>query len=357
MKYVFVHGLSGWGSYDAAYRRMPYWGMLGGDLIAWLRKKGYDAYAASVTPAGSAWDRACELYAQIAGVRTDYGEAHSRKYGHERFGRDFSENPLIPEWNRNTRLVLLGHSFGGNTVRLFSRLLAEGDDDERRISVPELPAPLFRGGMEDRIHSIVTLASPMNGTTAYDLFEDPEFDPESVSVPPLSKSLSQMMSLRLKEESDGRDERDYASYDMHIDHALEMNRSIPTLPHVYYFSVPCSFTVRQKDGTYLPKQGMEALYVQRSCQMGAYAGHTRGGLEIGEKWRRNDGLVNTISASAPAGAPRRRLDPEQIEPGIWNVYPVYDGDHMALQGGLLHKNDIREFYREMLEMIRGLAEC
>ena len=33
-KYIFVHGLSGWGSYDERYRRMPYWGMRGGDLMA-----------------------------------------------------------------------------------------------------------------------------------------------------------------------------------------------------------------------------------------------------------------------------------------------------------------------------------
>ena len=25
--YVFVHGLMGWGSYDAQYKIMPYWGM------------------------------------------------------------------------------------------------------------------------------------------------------------------------------------------------------------------------------------------------------------------------------------------------------------------------------------------
>ena len=30
MQYIFVHGLSGWGSYDAAYRRMPYWGIAAG---------------------------------------------------------------------------------------------------------------------------------------------------------------------------------------------------------------------------------------------------------------------------------------------------------------------------------------
>jgi len=30
LQYIFVHGLSGWGSYDDRYRRMPYWGMRGG---------------------------------------------------------------------------------------------------------------------------------------------------------------------------------------------------------------------------------------------------------------------------------------------------------------------------------------
>ena len=33
LQFIFVHGLSGWGSYDAAYQKMPYWGMRGGDLM------------------------------------------------------------------------------------------------------------------------------------------------------------------------------------------------------------------------------------------------------------------------------------------------------------------------------------
>ena len=61
LQFIFVHGLRGWGSYDAAYRRMPYWGMRDGDLMAFLRGQGFDCYAASVAPTGSAWDRACEL--------------------------------------------------------------------------------------------------------------------------------------------------------------------------------------------------------------------------------------------------------------------------------------------------------
>ena len=62
LEYIFVHGLSGWGSYDKRYQRMPYWGMSGGDLMEYLRSEGFSCYAASVAPEGSAWDRACELW-------------------------------------------------------------------------------------------------------------------------------------------------------------------------------------------------------------------------------------------------------------------------------------------------------
>ena len=349
--FVFVHGLSGWGSYDAAYQRMPYWGMRGGDLMAFLRRQGFDCYAASVSPTGSAWDRACELYAQLAGSRVDYGKAHSETYRHARFGRDFSACRLIPAWHEDTKLVLLGHSFGGATVRLLSELLAHGDEAEMEAGTD---SPFFRGGMDSSIHTIVTLASPMNGTTAYDLFSDPAFDPAGIRVPWWSKAMARMMAKGTKPAQDGRDPRDYAGFDMHIDNALAMNRRITTLPHVYYFSVPCSFTRPQKDGTHKPRKGMEPLFVMRSCQIGAYAGKTAGGVNLDVSWRENDGLVNTVSATAPSGAPSKHLDERDITPGMWNIFPAVNGDHMWLQGGLMHKHDILDFYLKMLRMIDQL---
>ena len=352
LQFIFVHGLSGWGSYDAAYRRMPYWGMRGGDLMAFLREKGFDCYAASVAPAGSAWDRACELYAQLAGKRVDYGEAHSKACRHDRYGRDFSDCPLIPDWNGDTRLVLLGHSFGGATVRMFSELLAHGDAEERAATAPEALSELFAGGLERHIHSIVTLASPMNGTTAYNTGEDPDFDPAAVKVPWWSKALAKLMSRGTRPVADGRDAKDFAAWDMHLDRALELNRRMQCLPEVYYFSVPCSATVKNPDGTWSPRRGVEPLLVMRSSLMGAYSGKTAGGITVDETWRENDGLVNTVSAMAPTGAPSRPLDRENTVPGLWNVFPTVQGDHMFLQGGLyLHRHDIRPFYLDLLTMI------
>ena len=70
-----------------------------------------------MSPYGSAWDRACELYAQLYGERVDYGCRHSERYGHERFGRDYSDCPLIRN-PKDAMLVLIGHSFGGTTARV-----------------------------------------------------------------------------------------------------------------------------------------------------------------------------------------------------------------------------------------------
>lgn len=39
LKFVFIHGTAGWGSYDRRYEKMPYWGMRGGDLISYLNKR------------------------------------------------------------------------------------------------------------------------------------------------------------------------------------------------------------------------------------------------------------------------------------------------------------------------------
>ena len=57
------------------------------------------------------------------------------------------------------------------------------------------------------------------------------------------------------------------------------------------------------------------------------------------------------AAEAPMGQPRTPLDRERIEPGVWNVFPAVDGDHMYLQGGLTRRHDVRAFYLGLLTLI------
>ena len=61
--------------------------------------------------------------------------------------------------------------------------------------------------------------------------------------------------------------------------------------------------------------------------------------------------MNSVSPlnSSPLSASYR-----QTEPGVWNVMPVYEGDHMSLQGGMTKFNNIRPFYLELLETIDAL---
>ena len=352
LRYIFVHGTAGWGSYDERYERLPYWGMRTGDLMAHLREKGYSCHAASVSAEGSAWDRACELYAQIRGTRVDYGLAHSERFGHERFGEDYSGRTLCDGWDDDVRLVLIGHSFGGTTVRLFAELLAHGDEDERARTEPSELSTLFAGGQGRRVAAVCAVACALNGNATFDMLADPTFDPESSGAPWWSKPFGRAMSRELRDRSVGTDPRDCADFDMRIDTAQLLNERMGTLDHVLYLSVPCSFT-RRKGTRYVPERGMEPFFVERAYQLGRYVGVTGAGRVIARIWRESDGRVSTISEIAPLGAPVKDLDPDDLQLGVWNVYPVHHGDHMSLQGGLMHKHDVRAFYERMLEMVEG----
>ena len=353
--YVFCHGLSGCGQYDKKYAKKPYWGRKSGDVVAALRDRGYDAFAASVSPQGSAWDRACELYAQIAGTKTDYGAAHSRTYRHARFGRDFSGEALIPTWNDDTRLALIGHSFGGTTIRLLAELLANGSEEEREAAPAKSLSPLFSGGLAQRVHAIVALAAPSNGTTAYEIAQDESFDVSSVKVPVKSKVLDRAMKSKTKVKTDGRDPRDWANYDMTLDNARAFNAKTPTIPHVYYLSVACDATAPGPDGTRVPVKSItDPLFMKTATLIGCYSGKTNAGFAMGDEWHANDGLVNTVSERAPFGAPQKPLERGGVEKGVWNVMPDLRADHSYFTGGFLKKQNPHPFFRDLIELIDSL---
>lgn len=157
---VFVHGLLGWGARDALYRAVPYWGLAAGDVLGYLNACGYDCRAASVGIISSAWDRACELYAELTGGTADYGIAHAQRFGHARFGTAYP-NPLVPDWGADRPVDLVGHSFGGATARLLMQLLAHGCPEEVQAAeaAGEAPSPLFTGGKAGWVHALVAIAA------------------------------------------------------------------------------------------------------------------------------------------------------------------------------------------------------
>ena len=354
IRYVYVHGLAGWGSYDTRYEFIPYWGLTGGDIIRYMNEQGYESYAASVDPTGSAWDRACELYAQLTGTRVDYGKVHSEKAGHERYGRDYSGNPLLKDFSGDD-FVLIGHSFGGATIRLFSEILRNGSEEEIQGTDPSELSAFFKGGQGDNLLALVTLAAPTNGTTAYDLYEDESFDLSRIDIPEEYEKNSGAVSKSTKPVMDGRQLWDYASYDMHIDNALALNDSITTFDDVYYFAYPCVSTIINENGDVAPDPEItENMFMKGATYMSRYTGTTAGGFYVDESWQPNDGLVNEVSAKAPIGAPSAVYSEEAVSPGIWNIMPTVTGDHMSLQGGLTKRVNVKPFYLELAKMLSGL---
>lgn len=356
LQFVFVHGFQGWGSYDKRNQKLPYWGMRGGDLMAWLQEKGYHAYAASVSPDGSTWDRACELYAQLTGTKVDYGALHSKENSHERFGRDFTGQPLIPSFDENTKLVLIGHSFGGATANLFAELMANGDAREREVTAAEDLSPLFCGGMGERVRCLVALAAGQNGNSSYEMPDGYQLSGDA-KLPWWSKlAAARFAKATQRKAGSTRNPRDCAEYDMHLDAARALNQRISILPHVLYLSVPCSYTQKNAAGHYVPEKGMTPFFLVNSAKMGQFSGTTEGGCTIDERWWENDGRVNTISETAPFGAPQAPLDRENLQAGVWNVFPTYHGDHMSLVGGLIKQHDIRGFYEDLLTLVTSFEE-
>lgn len=122
-----------------------YWGEAAG-----LGSDDGNVRCAVVSCVGSAHDRACELYAQLRGCRVDYGAEHASAHGHDRFGlEDYSGRGIhaAGEWSAASPVHLVGHSFGGNTVRALWHLVTEdfwghGTDCSWIRSVTTLTAPL-----------------------------------------------------------------------------------------------------------------------------------------------------------------------------------------------------------------------
>ena len=347
--YVFVHGLSGWGEYDIYYRAFPYWGVLGGDLLTYLRARGIDAHGASVSPTASAWDRACELYAQLTGTRTDYGKAHSEFYGHDRYGTDYRGRALIDSWSAEDKINILGHSFGGATVLTLVKLMDEGSALERSVTPEDELSGLFTGGKGDWFYSVTALSAPLNGTSAYEV-EDPDHVYTDVGLTTVFFNTATIAP------QDGRSDQDTAAWDMHIDNAIPMARTFRALPDVYYFSIPCCLTdIDPETGNSVPDTAhMETMFQVSSREMGSFIGYTEGGYYLDETWQPNDGLVNTVSARAPMGQPQQDYDEANVNPGVWNVLPTYRGDHMSLQGDLLKTNDVRQLYVDLINLINNL---
>ena len=392
---VFVHGLMGWGQRAGINAVLPYWGMTTGSLTSYLNSLGYETYSATVGPISSAWDRACELYAQLTGTTVDYGAAHAAAHDHARYGITYDQ-PLFAGWGTKRAVNLVGHSFGGATTRQFLELMANGSAEEVAAAkaAGTAPSPLFTGGKRSWVHSMTEIAAPHNGTTfiesngaimdaatnlaetlakgfgiteiknLYD-FQLEQFgiykDPNETVLETLQRVFS----------TDFMSHNDNAFLDLTIDRSLEINDGIGIEPNVYYFSYAGDKTRQSAlTGERTSAADMTPLFVPFANQMCSYYNQTTaGGFQIDKSWAPNDGLVNTVSALYPTNSAGKCLTKSgqtgyiqrdgysnvSYQPGVWNVMPVRHYDHGNFIAGMPVPNlssqsttALRQFYLSLM---------
>lgn len=371
---IFVHGMFGWGRDEGINKIAPYWGGTTGSIIEYLENNNIEAYDISVGPISSAWDNACEIYAQITGTVVDYGEAHSKAHGHNRFGREYTE-PIVPDWGESRKIHLIGHSHGGQAIRLLAHLLTYGDAEEIKSTDNESVSPLFTGGKEYLVESVTTICTPNNGSTAYNVVEsmhmihfmeifatytaaiigrsflngtllDFHLEHYGLTTAPNKKTADEKLFVaaeRFLNSADG------TIIDLSIDGAKALNDKIEISKNINYFCY--SYDATNKSGKLMTNTDFPLLAIFGTLLLM----HGNPDDNTDENWVSNDGLVNTISSQNPFDEPAKKFD-GKIESGIWNVMPTQKGDHGTPIGLFSDKKETRLFYDKLTAMLISLEQ-
>ncbi len=378
--YVLVHGMGGWGESAGINSVSPYWGSVTGSLSEYLRGESIKVYEATVGPFSSAWDRTCELYAQLTGTTVDYGAAHSAEHGHDRYGKTYTV-PLYENWGKKTeggqvqKINLIGHSFGGNTIRLLASLMEYGSKAEKEAS-PDNYSPLFEGGNGNFINSITTLCSPHNGSTLYYVVDKQKLIPTALAVLQTAGGITDVIDGGLIDfqlehfgilsgSADAMtmindsfiNGKDNAFYDLSPHGAQELNETIKPVDDVYYFSFAyCTTEKAPLTGKQIPSLSTMLVLMPFARLIGTYTNTSADApVKIDESWLPNDGLVNVISAQKPNDEEAVNYTGDiEIERGKWYVFPTLTGDHGTVIGMGGNVQQTRKFYTDHIALIDSL---
>ncbi|HEY1013870.1 MAG TPA: lipase, partial [Herpetosiphonaceae bacterium] len=350
------------------------------DIQEQLTGQGYKTLTAAVGPFSSNWDRAAELYAQIAGGTVDYGAAHSAKHGHARFGRTFPG--LYREWGsadpatgQPRKVHLVAHSQGGQTARVLAQLLAEGSAAERAATPAAQLSPLFSATRKNWVHSVTTIASPHDGTTlaigvttfipmAQQLIAFVAASAGAGGVNLYDFKLDQFglkrnagesfdsYSSRVWASSIWTNTKDISAWDLSPDGAKELNAWVKAQPDVFYFSWSNDKSFEGwLSGHHYPEPLSNPLFIPTITFMGAYTRNQSGKVVIDSSWFANDGVVNTISMNGPKLGSTDRIisfnGSGTPQKGVWNHRGFLDSyDHADVIGIGLHHN-VDGWYRDL----------
>jgi triacylglycerol lipase len=382
---VMVHGLFGWGN-DELFG-INYWGGTN-SLRDLLTENGYTVYTPTIGSLSSNWDRACELYAYLKGGTVDYGLAHSQKEGHARYGRTYpgvyKELGTTDENETLRKVHLIGHSMGGETIRILAQLLENGDPDEIESNTTDI-SPLFTGG-HHWIGSITTIATPHDGSQYDNLQENLEpfvhklFAAMAVKGG-LIESSNPCFDLRLDQwglklqENDTLDSyldrvfnsniwnetNDLSIWDLSLEGAKELNSWVKAQSDIFYFSIACVDTHENiLTGYQIPNINMNPLMIKSSIYMGRHTNDTDGQVKVDQSWWRNDGIVSVRSAIGPHEGSSDEIadyNPEAPVRGVWNYMgEINNIDHIEVvgQANPIYQKYLQNKFLEWANMLNEL---
>ncbi len=376
--------VSGMGGYERdKLLGFKYYGGIN-DIQQILTRKGYKTYSAFSSPFSSDWDQACELFAYIKGGTVDYGAAHSKKYGHDRYGETYPG--IYPNWDGINKVHFVGFSTGATSTRLLDEFLRSGDLEEQTYysqHQEEGISPLFQGIGQSFIHSITSLGTSHNGslafeeysrypTTVKDLILNVAVLAENTGISPnlYDFKLGQWGLKRMEGEptasyanrvyeSNVWQSPDTVFYTITRQGAEELNSRTSAHNNMYYFSYSADCTYKGNDGIYYPLASTNIIARPGAAIIGQTTDPT---LQYGyEAWRPSDGAASVISARYPFGQPFQDFNGniKSIKRGVWNAYPTLKGwDHIDLIG-LFHPADfaaIEYLYTNMARTLRSLPK-
>ncbi|WP_136627470.1 YSIRK domain-containing triacylglycerol lipase GehD [Staphylococcus epidermidis] len=372
---VFVHGFVGLVGEDAFNMYPNYWGGTKYNVKKELTKLGYRVHEANVGAFSSNYDRAVELYYYIKGGRVDYGAAHAAKYGHKRYGRTYEG--IMPDWEPGKKIHLVGHSMGGQTIRLMEHFLRNGNQEEidYQRQYGGTVSDLFKGGQDNMVSMITTLGTPHNGTPAADKLGSTKFIKDTINrigkiggtkALDLELGFSQWGFKQQPNESYAEyakrianskvwETEDQAVNDLTTAGAEKLNQMTTLNPNIFYTSYTGAATHTGPLGNEVPNIRQFPLFDLTSRVIGG---------DDNKNVRVNDGIVPVSSSLYPSDEAFKKVGMMNLatDKGIWQVRPVqYDWDHLDLVG--LDTTDYKrtgeelgQFYMSMINNMLKVEE-